>query len=219
MGDGVDIDAVRDPWLKEKEGFCVDHNKEHGVSSIPVAEFILAESNNWDEGKVRNFFSEDDARLVLATRIPYNGANDRIAWSRSTNGQYTVKTGYRLWSDANLASSSIVQGSGWSKLWKLNIPHKVKIFLWRFCRNNIPVRKRLRTKGVMLPIICPMCDIDIEHMLHVFFDCPFATSCWEYVGLQYDMSLVEYAPEWLLQKLNSASHDELILIVRTLWGI
>lgn len=69
LGNGAGIDAIKDPWLKEKEGFCVDQNKEYGVSSIPVAEFIVAEVNSWDEGKVRTFFSEDDARLVLATRI------------------------------------------------------------------------------------------------------------------------------------------------------
>lgn len=72
---------------------------------------------------------------------------------------------------------------------------------------------------MQLPIVCPMCDSDVEHLLHVFFDCPFAASCWQYVGLSLDMSMVEFAPDWLLQKLNGTGHDELLLIARVLWGI
>lgn len=36
-----------------------------------------------------------------------------------------------------------------------------------------------------------MCDIDIEHLGHVFFDCVFARQCWHYTGMVYDMSNVE----------------------------
>ena len=64
-----------------------------------------------------------------------------------------------------------------------------------------------------------MCDSDVEHLLHVFFDCPFATSCWHYVGIYLEMSEVEYAPDWLLQTLSTAGHDQLVQIARVLWGI
>lgn len=63
------------------------------------------------------------------------------------------------------------------RVWKMNIPHKPKIFVWRFCHNNIPFRRRLRAKGVELPIMCPMCNQDIEHLHHLFFDCDLAMLC------------------------------------------
>lgn len=72
-------------------------------------------------------------------------------------------------------------------------------------KNNVPVRKGFSVKGVSLPIICPMCNADIEHKLHVFFYCLFSTSCW-----RYDMNMVEYAPEWLLKKLSAAGHAEIL---------
>lgn len=113
-----------------------------------------------------------------------------------------------------MRNNVVTQASGWSKLWRLDIPHKLKVFLWRFCRNNVPVRRRLSTKGVSLPIICPMCNEDVEHKLHVFFYCPFAASCWHYVGVNYDMSRVE-----CVQKLSSASYDEIVVVAKVLWGI
>lgn len=55
-----------------------------------------------------------------------------------------------------------------------------------------------------IPIICPMCNNDVEHMLHVFYDCNFIVHCRAHVNLICDMSGVEQAPTWLLQKLSEA---------------
>lgn len=50
---------------------------------------------------------------------------------------------------------------------KVSSPSKMKIFIWHSCRNNLPVKNRLRTKEVSIPIMCPMCNNDIEHLLHI----------------------------------------------------
>lgn len=75
------------------------------------------------------------------------------------------------------------------------------------------------SKGVRVPISCTMCTGDIEHLLHLFFDCSFAKSCWQYMGLQYDMRTVESAPEWFLNKLHTETSDNLIRIATVVWGI
>lgn len=64
-----------------------------------------------------------------------------------------------------------------------------------------------------------MCEADVEHFLHVFFDCPFATQCWKYAGGSFDMQHVEFAPDWLINKLSNASGDDCFLIAKVLWGI
>ena len=93
----------------------------------------------------------------------------------------------------------VQQIAGCGRLWNLDIPHKIRVLLWRLCRNNVPVRWRLRGKGVVVPIECVMCTGDVEHLLHLFFDCPFAKSCWQQAGLSYDMREVEDAREWASQ--------------------
>lgn len=153
LGNGVDIDAIKDPWLRDKVDFRVNQTVDYGVSGIPVSEFIFNNERRWDEAKVLEFFSASDASLILETRIPYGTVKDRVAWPRSTDGMYTVKSRYRHWCDKNLNSNVSLQTSGWSRLWRINVPHKVKNFFWRFCRNNIPVCNKLRSKGVQLPII------------------------------------------------------------------
>ena len=54
---------------------------------------------------------------------------------------------------------------------------------------------------------------------HLFYDCSFAAGCWNHVGLMYDWSQVEFAPDWLLQKLSNAPAEELVKICIIMWGI
>ncbi|XP_074378226.1 uncharacterized protein LOC141719750 [Apium graveolens] len=104
-------------------------------------------------------FSEEDVISILNTTIPQNGVKDRIAWTKATNGHYSVKTG-------------------------------------------------LISKGVQLPVTCPMCDSDVENVIHLFFECPFARQCWSYVGVSYDTQLVDTEPNWILNKICEGFGDE-----------
>lgn len=164
-------------------------------------------------------FTMVDADVILATRVPQHDIDDRIVWSSSKDGIYTVKAGYRYRHDRNIDSSAVPQSNGWHRVWQLALPHKFKIFLWRFCRNNFPVRVRLRGKGVSVPIICPMCNVEVEHLRHVFFECSFARSCWQNVNLLYDTREMYEANLWLPEKLELAPQSELTLLCTVLHEI
>lgn len=91
---------------------------------------------------------------------------------------------------------------------KIRIPHKVKIFFWRFCRNNIPVCNLLRSKRMTTTIFCPMCGTDVEHLLHEVFDCEFAKQCRHLLDLKYDMNLM---------MLQTRCYRGLLLRSKRLW--
>ncbi|XP_074356116.1 uncharacterized protein LOC141695803 [Apium graveolens] len=219
LGDGVDINAYKDPWLRGNPDFKVNQNHRYESYSTSVSSLFFAGAKVWDVVKVRDIFSEVDANSILKTKIPQNDVRDRIAWTKATNGHYSVKTGYHLWHERNVGTSNVTQSSGWGQIWKLSIPHKVKVLLWRVCRNNLPVRSRLSSKGVQLSLACPMCDSCDENVLHLFFDCYFARQCWLHVGGNYYTQEVEHAPDWILNKICEGSRDEVVRIARVLWGI
>lgn len=187
LGNGASIEVANDPWLRGRPDFRVDQHANYNVGHARVSEFMAGDTKTWDVRKVEEVFNEEDARLILSTCIPQSETLDRNAWTKSADGQYSVKTGYHMWQEREVGLTGIIQSSGWGKIWKLEVPHKVKVFLWRFSRNNIPVRNRLRLKGINVPILCTMCERDVEHLLHVFFDCAFANQCWCYAGAGYDM--------------------------------
>lgn len=138
----------RDPWIHGKSDFKVDQTRMYADSNLVVSQLFIQNERRWDAVKVLQTFSREDADLILATGIPEHPVEDRLAWTRTTNGKYSVKTGYQLWHNRNVGVGAVLQSKGWSKLWRLDLPHKMKIFLWRFCRNNIPVKSRLSMKGV-----------------------------------------------------------------------
>ena len=64
-----------------------------------------------------------------------------------------------------------------------------------------------------------MCNGDVEHLLHLFFDCNFAKECWQFMGLPLDMWETENACDWLLEKLSNESEERLIKIAVVLYGV
>lgn len=64
-----------------------------------------------------------------------------------------------------------------------------------------------------------MCSIDVEHLLHIFFDCSFAKECWQSAGLHYAMQDVESAFDWLLDKMVTGTIEEKEKVAMILWDI
>ncbi|KAK6151805.1 hypothetical protein DH2020_014440 [Rehmannia glutinosa] len=66
----------------------------------------------------------------------------------------------------------------------MNIPPKVKHFIWRAYRNCLPTRSNLAAKNIQVDTICVFCHIDIETCWHLFVTCSFCTNCWNIAGLK-----------------------------------
>lgn len=158
ISDGRTINIGKDRWLRGKENFCVE---QEGCSitalNAKVCDFFKKNEMAWDEHRVRSHFNWEDAELILNTRIAQMGAKDRLAWVHTTDGQYSVKSGYQQWHKNHVGDGEVQQSQGWNKIWRVAVPHRIKIFLWRFCRNNIAVRMLIRGRGVLVPIGCAMC--------------------------------------------------------------
>ncbi|KAL5832174.1 hypothetical protein ACOSQ4_017528 [Xanthoceras sorbifolium] len=59
---------------------------------------------------------------------------DSLIWHFDKSGEYSVKSGYRVAAQEKLSlsgSSSSPDSKWWLALWNLNIPPKIKIFIWK----------------------------------------------------------------------------------------
>lgn len=158
LGDGRSICIGKDKWLRGKKSFCVDQQRCSTIAlNSKVRDFFEQDGHSWDETKVRLHFSSEDANFILKTRIPQVDSTDRLAWVHTKDGHYTVRSGYQHWHKNHVGDGEVQQSEGWNKILRVKVPHRIKIFLWRFCRNNIAVRVLLRGRGVPVPIGCDMC--------------------------------------------------------------
>lgn len=100
---------------------------------------------------------------------------DKLVWPFTAVGQYSMKSGYKelrkfYGNESSLqpSSSHLIDRSTWKAIWSLQVPNKVKIFLWKLCHNAIPSRfNPWKRKCVSNPICC-LCGIEDE-TLHILF--------------------------------------------------
>ena len=82
-------------------------------------------------------FGESDTSAILAIPTSPLGNPDVLRWHHSKDGEYTVRSGYWIaMSTVAVASPSDPSSAAawWKSLWKLALPPKIKLFVWRVCK-------------------------------------------------------------------------------------
>lgn len=68
-------------------------------------------------------------------------------------------------------------------IWKTCCLSKHKVFFWLLLQNRLNTRELLQRKSFFLPdYTCVLCHLrHLETRNHLFFECPFAVLCWQYL--------------------------------------
>ena len=128
------------------------------------------------------------------------------SWHHDRKGLFSVRSVYRMLAQTKMrrkgwldgTSSSENEKRGWSSVWKLKIPSKLKVFVWRLAQNSLPSKEEhvndqylftLWWRRLLVPLI--------EHM----------SSTTEPNG-----------KHWLFSLSDSSSHCDFTLMVVTLWA-
>lgn len=113
-----------------------------------MAEFINPNTGWWDTQKIEQMFLPFEVQKVKQIPLCVTRQKDCLVWPRSRDGKYSIKTGYQLLLELdrrNRASSSDVNPSKnfWNRLWRIEAPNEVKVFMWQACSETLPTRKNL----------------------------------------------------------------------------
>ena len=152
-------------------------------------ELINPVTGGWDVELIKSLFWEIDVARIL--QIPLRqGRDDAVAWQFTKNGLFTVGSAYHLqWAHkfgANIVND-LAGGAGdeqvWAKLWKLEVPSKIKIFGWRVLHGLIPCKGILANRHIENSSSCPACHSSCEDIKHVLFTCDRAKEIWRILGV------------------------------------
>ncbi|MBA0578911.1 uncharacterized protein LOC105794246 [Gossypium raimondii] len=69
----------------------------------------------------------------------------------------------------------------WSLLWNVDVPLKVKDFLWRCLRRFILCKGRLAERGFPIDSLCPRCG-GVESIESILLKCPIMLDAWRVLG-------------------------------------
>jgi hypothetical protein len=117
---------------------------------------------------------------------------DKLIWSEENDEVYSVRLGYRKLMKERNRGYGPNREEGWSSIWKIHAPPKVKHLLWRICRDCLPTRVRLRSRVVQCPEECPLCLSHDEDEWHLFFNCGAVRDAWNAMELTYYPTKIAY---------------------------
>ncbi|KAH9673153.1 putative reverse transcriptase/RNA-dependent DNA polymerase [Citrus sinensis] len=97
-----------------------------------------------DNEFISTSLNESLASAPVSSLMVHGQHKDVWYWMADPHGLYTIRSCYRLLNNyVNAPSSGI-----WRKIWSLEVPSKVKVFLWRAAQNVLPTTDNLIWKRV-----------------------------------------------------------------------
>ncbi|KAF7810079.1 ribonuclease H [Senna tora] len=179
---------------------------------------LISNSGEWNHEAISVFFPPNVANSILSIPLARSPKDDSWFWSLTPNGFYSVKSGYkeiRKEKIAQLQDSFFLQFSGvWKRIWKVQLPAKIKFFLWRLCREILPVCTNLVSRGVDVDPRCPVCSGGAEETIgHAILFCDQLQSLWNSIPVPFIGELDEEIRfvEWFNCALTQWNDSELCL--------
>lgn len=229
IGDGCTAKFWKDPWIPYLKGFKLSSEAPtEVVEDALVGEFIF--NNSWELSSTDLWLTNDEIESIKKTHIPLRSKPDSWKWVYSSNGDYSVKTGYieakkllaRDAPDAPSSSSSVPVGV-WKMIWNLKVPNKVKHFLWRACSNSLPTKEQLWKRKCSPSQVCPCCSSCDETKEHMLLLCTGAKVVWFCgpLSLRLDDFSVSRFDSWCYDMLSNSHMFDFskALVGFTCWAI
>ncbi|GMN43284.1 hypothetical protein TIFTF001_012485 [Ficus carica] len=132
------------PWIPRPHSFCPVTTPPNDVRDLKVVDFLVEGSRKWNVDKL--------ALVVI----------------RSVRGYRVVMESRMTASSTNLNPDS----KWWCLLWRLQLPSKVELLIWRAFHDIIRTWTALRRRGVNCDAACPRRNNGMETTSHALLECP-----------------------------------------------
>uniref|UniRef100_A0A2N9IZ60 Reverse transcriptase domain-containing protein n=1 Tax=Fagus sylvatica TaxID=28930 RepID=A0A2N9IZ60_FAGSY len=183
IGNGLSTRIWHDKWLPPPSSGnpitppCV---LPHDVC---VSSLILDTPAIWNTSLIEQIFSPGDVQLITGLVLSSRRGEDKLIWSREKCGIYSVRSAYRLLCEEMYANEPGCSDTGvwkqfWKKVWSVQVPHKLRQFLWRACTESLPTMVNMQRRCIVPSARCSFCHFEDEDVRHVLWSCPVLSSVW-----------------------------------------
>lgn len=149
---------------------------------------------------------------------------DKFIWHYDKLGMYSIKPGYKWFQNLRLCISSASENMLeilWTKTWKLNVPLKIRHFIWRVLKNILPSRLNLLNKGIDIIPSCPVCGRFQETVDRALSSCERAKLVLKIV-LDEDQAITDFNTSFIERWHNLMSickTNKIELLATSYWAI
>jgi hypothetical protein len=113
-----------------------------------VKDIMMSNSKSWDSDKISSMFDSTTVRRIVNTPLLASVRTDKLVWKLEQDGLYTVRSAYNYYVNSVESQDNAGIAGNWQQIWRAKIPPRVKNLLWRICRNVLPTRVRLNSRGI-----------------------------------------------------------------------
>lgn len=159
---------------------------------------------------IENGFTREDAEVILSIPISRTGCTDKLGRFHTATGLYSVKTGYKsaieLMEDGALGKKGCGSTSEktkhdqlWKSIWQLDVPSKMRFFIWKCCDHALAVRRNLKRRHIRIDNVCGVCNQFDETENHMFFRCQTSHQFWFCSPLQlnsFELEVHDFLQSW-----------------------
>jgi len=232
IGIGNDTLIWEDNWIPRDE-FLRPYGSPNQNPPTRVSELISHAEASWDRQKIMDNFLPMDVPFILGIPICSSEIADSWAWHFERRGEFTVRSAYRMltatkqrreaWLEGSAGPSSTMQESkDWKALWKVQVPAKIRMFLWRLSKQSLPTEDVRSHRNMSPSSCCGLCGAE-DSWRHSLLLCPMARCIWAMAEPEIAEFLVDANDTrekyWLFHVMETLTHEAFIKIAVTLWAI
>ena len=153
------------------------------MAETKVSSLINRELSVWKSEEVNRAFLPHEASMNLAIPLRQRQPSDCVSWSCTPSGNFSTSSAYKLLaaatsSDRASSSNQASQSGFWKRLWKMQVPNKIKHFVWRVCNNALPTKCNLKRRHIADSDVCELCNDAPKDALHALCFCSQVAPVW-----------------------------------------
>ncbi|KAA3465749.1 reverse transcriptase [Gossypium australe] len=221
VGTGSNISISQDTWIPDYVNGRLLSSFDN-LQCDKVAELISSNETEWNKELIVNTFPADVAELILRIPLSMEPHEEFLAWSGEPMGVFSVRSSYKLLQRLDPTAYALhnIYKDFYRRLWQIEIPSKMKIFIWKISWNYIASKVNMYNRRLVNNILCPRCGGDDEMLNHLFRECPVSAEIWRMLP---EVNLTGFTnnefSDWLTMVVASLSLEKSRTFCIALWSI
>ncbi|XP_026409985.1 uncharacterized protein LOC113305093 [Papaver somniferum] len=153
-----------DPWCNwiPRKGVATPKANSIPDKNLKVSDIINHDTRTWDTKKLSDVFDQSSKEMIQKIPLRSESSIDRRIWTPTKDGVFTTKSAYTTFSVRGDDSESDL----WSAVWKLKVPARIQLFVWKALKRALPVNEILHKRIHISEYICPKWKLKTESTMH-----------------------------------------------------